>query len=116
VLVRFYHVARIIVNANHSNCPTLSYNFGVSAQLVTACAARRASAACGGFGFVGNTAATFDVFYWLQVKNFDVRLLNSAPNGPDYIDIVGLCFHAQLFRSNLLMNRFLPRARYFCCG
>ncbi|PYJ48582.1 MAG: hypothetical protein DME87_12130 [Verrucomicrobia bacterium] len=50
-------------------------------------AACGASAACGGFGFPArNTAATFDVFYWLQVTNFDV-LLNSAPSGPDYIDI-----------------------------
>jgi hypothetical protein len=56
-------------------------------------------AACDGFGFARNTATTFDVFYWLQVTNFDVPLLNSAPNGPDYIDIVGLCLHAQLFRS-----------------
>jgi hypothetical protein len=37
---------------------------------------------------------TFDVFYRLQVTNFDVLvLLNSAPNGPDYIDIWGLCLH-----------------------
>ena len=65
--------------------------------LVAACGA---SAACDGFGFARNTAATFDVFYWLQVTNFDV-LLNSAPNRPDYIDIFGLCLHAQLFRSNV---------------
>jgi hypothetical protein len=39
-------------------------------------------------------------FYGLQVTNFDV-LLNSAPNGPDYIDILVLCLHAQLFRSNV---------------
>ena len=32
--------------------------------LVVACSARRALA-CGGFGFALNTAATFDVFYWL---------------------------------------------------
>jgi hypothetical protein len=62
--------------------------------LVVACGA---CAACDGFGFARNTTTTFDVFYWLQVTNFDVRLLNSAPNGPDYIDIVGLCLHAQLF-------------------
>jgi len=68
---------------------------------VAVCAARGAG---NGFGFARNTATTFDIFYWLQVKNFDVRLLNSAPNGPDYIDIVGLCLHAQLFRSKLLMN------------
>src|SRR5215471_14657064 len=38
-------------------------------------------------------ATTFDIFYWLQITNFDV-LLHSAPSGPDYIDILGLCFHA----------------------
>ena len=65
--------------------------------LVAACAA---CAARGGFGFARNTATTFDVFDWLQVANFDI-LLNSAPNGPDYIDIWGLCLHAQLFRSNV---------------
>ncbi len=59
--------------------------------LVTACGA---CAACDGFGFARNTAATtFDIFYWLQVTNFDV-LLNSAPSGPDYIDILGLSLHA----------------------
>jgi hypothetical protein len=63
LVVRFDHVARIIVSANHGNCPTLNYNFGVSAELVAVCAARRA---CDGFGFVRNTACTaFDVFYWL---------------------------------------------------
>jgi len=41
-----------------------------------------ACAVCGGFGFARNTATTFDVFYWLQIANFD-GLLNSAPNGPD---------------------------------
>ncbi len=54
-----------------------------------------ACAVCDGFGFARNTATTFDVFYWLQVTNFDV-LLNSAPNGPDYIDIFGLCLHAPI--------------------
>jgi hypothetical protein len=33
-------------------------------------AARGASAAFGGFGFTLKTAATFDVFYWLQVTNY----------------------------------------------
>ena len=65
--------------------------------LIGACGA---CAACDGFGFARNTAATFDVFYWLQVTNFDV-LLNSAPNGPDYIDILVWWLHAQLFRSNV---------------
>jgi hypothetical protein len=52
-------------------------------------------AVCDGFGFVRNTGTTFDVFYWYQVTNFD-GLPDSGPNGPDYIDIWGLCFHAQL--------------------
>ena len=48
-------------------------------------------------------ATTFGVFYWRQVKKFDVLLNSAAPNGPDYIDILGLCLHAlpQLFRSNV---------------
>jgi hypothetical protein len=71
--------------------------------LVAACGACGACAACDGFGFARNTATTFDVFYWLQVTNFDV-LLNSAPSGPDYIDIWGLCLHAQLFRSNVRLG------------
>jgi len=59
--------------------------------------ARGASAACGGFGFARNTAATFDVFYWLQVTNYGVPyvLFDSAPSGSNYIDIWDLCFHAQ---------------------
>src|SRR5205814_4749830 len=48
-----------------------------------------ACGACDWFGFARNTATTFDVFYWLQVTNFDVPL-NSAPNGLDYIDILVL--------------------------
>ena len=70
--------------------------------LLAACAPRGTWAACGGGGFVRDATAitTFDVFYWLQVTNFDV-LLNSAPSGPDYIDIVVLCLHAQSFRSNV---------------
>jgi hypothetical protein len=53
---------------------------------VAAYGAGGACAACDGFGLARNTATTFDVFYRLQVTNFDV-LLNSAPSGPDYIDI-----------------------------
>ncbi len=42
--------------------------------LLAAYTARGTSAACGGFGFVRNaaTTTTFDVFYWLQVTNFNV--------------------------------------------
>ena len=57
-------------------------------------AACGACAACDGFGFARNTATTFDVFYWLQVTNFDVSLFDPTPSRPDYIDILGLCLHA----------------------
>ena len=60
--------------------------------LVAVC---RARAACDGFGFARNTAATFDVFYWLQVTNFDV-LFDSAPSRSNYIDVWDLCIHAQM--------------------
>jgi len=42
-----------------------------------------------------NTAATFDVFYWLQITNFDAFLFNPAPSGLDYDDVWPLCVHAQ---------------------
>jgi len=42
-----------------------------------------------------NTAATFDVFYWLQITNFDAFLFNPAPSGLDYNDVSPLCVHAQ---------------------
>jgi len=61
--------------------------------LVPACGARAASAACDGFGFAPNAAATFDVFYWLQVTNFDV-LFDSAPSRSNYINVWDLCIHA----------------------
>jgi hypothetical protein len=60
-------------------------------------AARGASAAFDGFGFALKTAATFDVFYWLQVTNYGVLyvLFDSAPSGSNYIDVWDLCLHAQ---------------------
>jgi hypothetical protein len=62
---------------------------------VAACTARGTWAACGGFGFARNaTTTTFDVFYWLQVTNFNV-FLKSAPNGADYIDIRRLLLHGR---------------------
>jgi hypothetical protein len=99
----------------------LNYDFGVSAECfhkkphrgdrMTSCesltllvAACGACAACDGLGFARNTAdatTSFDVFYWLQVRNFDVPLFDPTPNGPDYIDILGLCLHAQLFRCSV---------------
>ena len=82
-----------------SGCETRGSNHGL--RLFTLLVVTYgACAACDGFGFARNTATTFDVFYWLQVTNFDV-LVNSAPNGLDYIDILGLCLHAQLFCSNV---------------
>ena len=73
------------------------------------CGASAASAACAGFGFARNSAATFDVLYWLQVTNYGVLyvLFDSAPSGSNYIHVWDLCLHAlkpppQLFRSNVL--------------
>ena len=53
-----------------------------------ACALRGASAACDGFGFARNAAATFDVFYWLQVTNFDVLFDLGAPSGTKRLDML----------------------------
>jgi hypothetical protein len=59
-------------------------------------AASGASAACGGFGFARNTAATFDVFYRLQVTYYGLLYVffDSAPSGSNYID-VWECLHGQ---------------------
>src|SRR6476660_7736408 len=48
---------------------------------------RSLSDRAGYFHIARNTATTFDVFLWLQVPNFYVSLLRSAPNGADHIDI-----------------------------
>ncbi len=90
--------ARHIVEETVS--PGSNHGLQSLARLVAACGAR---AACGGFGFAPNTFTTLDVFSWLQVTNFDVSLLHSAPNGPDHIDIriFVLCLHDQLFRSSV---------------
>jgi len=99
VLVRFDHVARFIVNAN-DGCDRLK-NFAEVCDfltvLVAACTARGTCGACGGCGFARNAAApAFDVFFWLQVANFDVSLLHSAPNRADYSHI----------RRSVLHNRY----------
>jgi len=99
VLVRLDHVARFIVNANHRIVWT-SEELG-KALLLAACGARVVSAACGGFRFARNTAATFGIFYWLQVTNIDVSLFEPAPSGPDYIDILRSCLHPRLFRGHV---------------
>jgi len=54
-------------------------------------------AARGGFGPARNTAATFDVFYWLQVTNYGVLYVpfDSAPSGSNYIDVWDSCLHTQ---------------------
>jgi hypothetical protein len=51
---------------------------------------RRAWAACDGFRRA-RTATTFHVFYRLQVTN--LSLLNSAPNGLNYMDVRRLFLH-----------------------
>ena len=61
VFVRLDHVASVIVNANHSAMWT-SEELG-KALLLAACGARVVSAACGGFRFARNTAATFESRY-----------------------------------------------------
>src|SRR5205823_14217806 len=82
-------------------CDSLSF-------LVAACRARGASAACGGFGFVRNTAATSHVSCWFQVTNDGVLYIpfDSAPNGSNQIEVWDLCLHAQtaspLFRRYVL--------------
>jgi hypothetical protein len=53
-----------------------------------ACGVRGASAACDGFGFARKTAAPFDVFYWLQVTNFDVLSDSGTPSGADHFDVL----------------------------
>ena len=59
-------------------------------------AVRGVCISCGGFGFARNTT-TFDIFNWLQVTaNFGkARLLQSAPNRPDYIDVWALWLHSR---------------------
>jgi hypothetical protein len=66
--------------------------------------ARTAFAPCDGFGIPRNAATTFDVFFWLQVTNFDVSLLHSAPNGPDHTHIV--IFVLWLHGPNYLVATF----------
>ena len=64
--------------------------------------------ACGGFGFARNTAATFDVFYWLQVTNYGVLyvLFDSAPSGSNYIDVWDLFLHLQMACPNYFVATF----------
>jgi len=66
--------------------------------------ARTDFAPCDGFGIPSNAATTFDVFFWLQVTNFDVSLFHSAPNGPDHTHIV--IFVLRLHRPNYFVATF----------
>ncbi|HEY5991422.1 MAG TPA: hypothetical protein VIU10_02485 [Candidatus Udaeobacter sp.] len=95
------HGARHIVEETVS--PGSNHGLQSLTRLVAACSARAAWAACDGFGIARDTATTFDVFFWLQVTNFDVSLLHSVPSGPDHIDIkiFALFLHGQLFRGNV---------------
>ena len=65
-------------------------------------------AARGGFGPARNTAATFDVFYWLQVTNYGVLcvLFDSAPSGSNYIDVWDLFLHLQMACPNYFVATF----------
>ena len=75
-------------------------------ELLAGLTARAAVAACDRFGIARNTGTTFDVFFGLQVANFDVSLLQSPPNGLDYVDIVVfvLSVHRQLVRVSILLR------------
>ena len=59
-----------------------------------ACGARDVSAGAG-FGFALNTATTFDVFYWLQVTNFDV-LFDSTPNRANHFHVWDFDIHGKM--------------------
>ena len=76
-------------------------------------AARGASASFGGFGFALNTAATFDVSYWLQVTNYGVLYVffDSAPSGSNYIDVWDLCLHAQTASPIISLQRISGESR-----
>jgi hypothetical protein len=69
---------------------------------VAATGTRAACAARDGFGFARKTPATFDVFFWLQIRKFDVSLLRSTPNGADHIDIGIFVLHARPPNTRLL--------------
>ena len=88
---RFLEIARVLVRLDHVAGPILV-------------AARGAGAACNRFRFAHSTVATFDVFYRLQITNFDVSLLQAAPNRLDYIDVLILWLHRHLFVATLALG------------
>ena len=57
-------------------------------------------------GLARSTATTFNIFFRLQVTvNLDdVSFLHSAPNRPDYINVLGLCLHRYFLRSNVRLK------------
>jgi hypothetical protein len=59
------------------------------------------------FGIARDTDTTFDVFFWLQVTNFNVSLLHSAPNGADHTHIV-------IFVLRLHPNYFVATSALGC--
>jgi hypothetical protein len=68
-----------------------------------------AGPACAWSGFALNTAATFDVFFRLQVTNYGLFYIRfeSAPNGSDHVEVWLLCIHVEavspnLFRANVV--------------
>jgi hypothetical protein len=68
----------------------------------------------GGFGFASNTPATFDVFYRLQITNncFLYVVFDSAPSGPDCIDIWDLSLHRQMASPKITSwRRFTDESR-----
>jgi hypothetical protein len=60
-------------------------------------ATRGAGAARGWFGFILNTAATFDVFPGLQITNYGLFNIpfESTPDGLDHADVCLLCIFVQ---------------------
>jgi hypothetical protein len=68
------------------------FNHRYCRQILTAGSVFRGPCAAGrGFGRACNVATTFHVLYRPQVANFS--LLNSAPNGVNYMDIRSLFLH-----------------------
>jgi len=76
-------------------CASLSIWFCFGHITPCACGVHGAGAAGDGFGFTRKTTAPFDVFYWLQVTNFDV-LFDSAPKGANHFDVWDYGIHTKM--------------------
>jgi hypothetical protein len=61
-----------------------------------ACGVRGANSACDGLGFARKAGAPFDVFYWLQVTNFDVLFDSASPKGANHFDVWDFDIHAKM--------------------